>query len=146
MICYCTQFNCTAQFTLIQFVSVYVKRWCMHRLREITQKLHCIVLILHLFLCDRGDGAMDQIKGVLRQHGCQEFLVMLLLLPQPFALCFHLQAGRGKQKRSWGLRVAEIKSTKTFPLDHHSMTYINALLFYTFVVADYFRYSAPNFH
>lgn len=83
----------------------------MQRTHDITQKLHGIVLVLHLFLCDGGGGAVDRIKGVLGQHGCQELLVMLLLLSQPFALRFHLQAGGGKQRRSRGLRGVKDFST-----------------------------------
>lgn len=60
---------------------------------ELTKQLHGIVLVLHLFLSDGGDAAVQRrVEGVLGQHGSQELLVLLLLLSATFALCFQPQA------------------------------------------------------
>lgn len=50
---------------------------------------------------------MDRVKGVLGQHGSQELLVMLLLLLQPFALGFHLEAEGDKRRRVVRMTGAE---------------------------------------
>lgn len=76
-----------------------------------TQQLHGIVLVLHLLLCHRGGGAVHRVEGVLGQHGGQQLLVMLLLLPQPFALGFHLQAGGGKHKVQSLARPRQLRLT-----------------------------------
>lgn len=76
---------------------------CMTRGGDLTEQLHGVVLVLHLFLSDGGDAAVQcRVEGVLGQHGSQELLVLLLLLPATFAFCFHPQAKKNGSKRKTG--------------------------------------------